>query len=128
MYKRFIFEIQLLKNTNLVAVFNFKTWVFFYWSFSVWHKMFLSFERFNRYGINSVIFFFSGLNFILINFHVSLIDLLIYLIVRFYSHHLSVFLKQCQHFIVNNMFMDLVNIGNFATYNSHMRCLKMWGP
>lgn len=41
---------------------------------------------------------------------------------------LSVFLKQCQHFIVNNMFMDLANIGNFATYNSHMCCLKMWGP
>lgn len=90
--------------------------------------MFLSYERFSRFGINSVILFFSGLNFILINFHVSLIYLLIYLIVRFYSHHSSVFLKQCQHFIVNNMFMDVVNIGNFATYNSHICCLKMWGP
>lgn len=99
-----------------------------YWSFSVWHKMFLGYERFNRFGINSVILFFSGLYFILINFPVSLIYLLIYLIVRFYSHHLSVFLKQCQHFIVNNMFMDVVKFGNFATYNSHICCLKMWGP
>lgn len=24
--------------------------------------------------------------------------------------------------------MDVVNIGDFATYNSHMCCLKMWGP